>query len=210
MRANAGERRAVPRPSQARLPGDRVAPAEAQELAVYVDPQLREKLSRSFELVDAPADDVLRIRFIVVDAEPTNDAQIVMLMPRFATVNTISPKGAFTGSVTLGGEFFEGHATEAGAAFVGYGRRPGIDATVAFRRWHAAKKVIERATEKLARDLEALREPWVRRARPGPRRRRPQPSPSARNRSRRRWTTPSATVCPSSTPSVSIARSRST
>ena len=146
-------------PTQARLPGDAAASDEdAKELAVYVDAKLRENLGRAFDLVDAPADDVLRIRFTVVDAEPTKKAQMIMLVPPFATVNMVSPKGAFTGSVTLGGEFFEGRADEASAAFVAYGSRPGIDATVAFRKWDAAKRVIDRTTAKLASDLEALRE----------------------------------------------------
>ncbi len=146
-------------PTQVRLPGDAAASvADAQELAAYVDAKLRENLAGAFELVDAPADDALRIRFSVVDAEPTKKAQLIMLVPPFATVNMVSPKGAFTGSVTLGGEFFEGRSTEASAAFVAYGSRPGIDATVAFRKWDAAKRVIDRTSVKLARDLEALRQ----------------------------------------------------
>ena len=42
---------------------------------------------------------------------------------------------------------------EASAAFVACGSRPGIDATVASRRWDAAKKVLDQAAERLARDV---------------------------------------------------------
>ena len=80
-----------------------------------------------------------------------------MMVPPFSMVNMVSPKGAFTGSVTLAGEFLEGDSKEASAAFVAYGSRPGIDATVAFRRWDAAKKVIDKVTERLVSDLEAQR-----------------------------------------------------
>jgi hypothetical protein len=144
-------------PTRARLPGGAPAPEGARELATYVDSKLRENLRQSFEIVDAPAADVLRIRFTIVSAEPTSKAQLVMMVPPFALVNMVSPKGAFTGSVTLGGEFFEGRSDEASAAFVAYGSRPGADATVAFREWDAAKKVIDRVATKLARDLAALR-----------------------------------------------------
>jgi len=147
-------------PTQVRVPGrdtPDTADAETLELARYVDEKLRENLSRGFELVDRPGTGVLRIRFSVVDAEPTSKAQMIMLVPPFATVNMVSPKGAFTGSVTLGGEFFEGTSREASAAFLAYGSRPGIDASIAFRRWDAAKRVIDKVTARLARDLEALR-----------------------------------------------------
>jgi hypothetical protein len=144
-------------PTRAQLPGGAPATEGSRELAAYADAKLRENLQRSFELVAAPADDALRIRFTIVSAEATSKAQLVMMMPPFALVNMVSPKGAFTGSVTLGGEFFEGRSTEASAAFVGYGSRPGADATVAFREWDAAKKVIDRVATRLERDLKALR-----------------------------------------------------
>ena len=142
-------------PTSVKLPDD--AAAEASQIAGYLDEQLRKNLSRSFELVSAPGADVLRMRFSIVGAEPTSKAQMVMMVPPFAMVNMVSPKGAFVGSVTLAGEFFEGTSNEASAAFVAYGSRPGIDATVAFRRWDAAKKVIDNVADKLAQDLEALR-----------------------------------------------------
>jgi len=153
-------RKVMLEPTSVRLPPDIEGvdiEAVQRELATYVDGKLKEHLSKSFEIVNEPAPDVLRIRFRIVGAEATSKAQLVMMVPPFSMVNMVSPKGAFTGSVTLAGEFFEGDAKEASAAFVAYGSRPGIDATVAFRRWDAAKKVIDKVTERLARDLEALR-----------------------------------------------------
>lgn len=129
----------------------------ASELAAYVDTRLRAELSRSFELVDAPAPDVLRIRFRILDAQPTSKGQVAMMLPPFSMVNMVSPKGIFTGSVTIAGEFREGLADDMSVAFVAYGTRPGIDATVAFRPWDAAKKVIDRIAVRLGRDLEGLR-----------------------------------------------------
>lgn len=147
-------------PPEVRLPPDVDGvdiEAVQRELATYVDGKLNEHLSGSFQIVDQPAPDVLRIRFRIVGAEATSKAQLVMMVPPFSMVNMMSPRGAFTGSVTLAGEFFEGDAKEASAAFVAYGSRPGIDATVAFRRWDEAKKVIDKVAERLARDLGALR-----------------------------------------------------
>ena len=43
-----------------------------------------------------PAHDVLRIWFSIVGAEPTKKAQMVMMVPHFAIVNMVSPKGAST------------------------------------------------------------------------------------------------------------------
>lgn len=151
-------RRVMLEPTEGHLPDAEGIDIEAvqKELANYVDAKLNEKLSRSFEIVANPAPDVLRIRFRIVGAEATSKAQLVMMVPPFSMVNMVSPKGAFTGSVTLAGEFLEGDSKEASAAFVAYGSRPGIDATVAFRRWDAAKKVIDKVTERLASDLEAL------------------------------------------------------
>jgi hypothetical protein len=152
-------RRVMLEPTEVHLPSTAGIDIEAvqKELATYVDRRLNEHLSNSFEIVGTPGPDVLRIRFRIVGAEATSKAQMVMMVPPFSMVNMVSPKGAFTGSVTLAGEFFEGESKEASAAFVAYGSRPGIDATVAFRRWDAAKKVIDKVAERLARDLEALR-----------------------------------------------------
>lgn len=152
-------RRVMLEPTEVHFPDADGIDIEAveKELATYVDTKLNEHLSKSFEIVGKPAPDVLRIRFRIVGAEPTSKAQLVMMVPPFSMVNMVSPKGAFTGSVTLAGEFFEGDSKEASAAFVAYGSRPGYDATVAFRRWDAAKKVIDKVAERLASDLEALR-----------------------------------------------------
>lgn len=132
--------------------------AGASELAAYVDKRLREELSKSFELVEAPAPDVLRIRFRILDAKPTSKGQVAMMLPPFSMVNMVSPKGIFTGSITIAGEFREGLAEDMSVAFVAYGTRPGIDASVAFRAWDAAKKVVDRIAVRLARDLEGLRQ----------------------------------------------------
>jgi hypothetical protein len=140
--------------------GDRDEPVttkEAQLIAEYLRTQVSAALAKEFALASAPGPDVLRIRLTVTDLQPTSAAQIVMLVPPFSTVNLVSPKGAFTGSITLGGEFFEGEAREASAAFLAYRSRPGIDATVAFGRLDAAKKVIDNFAERLAKDLAALR-----------------------------------------------------
>lgn len=131
----------------------------AREVAAYADERLRAELSKSFELVDAAAPDVLRIRFRVLDAKPTSKGQVAMMLPPFSMVNMVSPKGIFTGSVTVAGEFREGLSDDLSVAFVAYGTRPGIDATVAFRAWDAAKKVVDRIATRLARDLEGLRQP---------------------------------------------------
>jgi hypothetical protein len=140
--------------------GDKDQPVtskEAQLIAEYMRTTVTAQLAKEFTIVDAPAPDVLRIRFTVTDLQPTSAAQIVMLVPPFSMVNMVSPKGAFTGSITLGGEFFEGTAREASAAFLAYRSRPGIDATVAFGRLDAAKKVIDNFAQRLAKDLAALR-----------------------------------------------------
>ncbi|MDZ7651757.1 MAG: DUF3313 domain-containing protein [Burkholderiaceae bacterium] len=144
---------------QARAGGkdEPVTTKEAQLIAEYLRTTVSGRLGKEFTLVDAPAADVLRIRFTVTDLQPTGAAQILMLVPPFSTVNLVSPKGAFTGSITLGGEFFEGAAPQASAAFLVYRSRPGIDATVAFGRLDAAKKVIDNFAERLAKDLAALR-----------------------------------------------------
>jgi hypothetical protein len=152
-------RRVMLEPTEVHLPNAEGIDIEAvqRELAKFVDIKLNEHLSKSFEIVGKPGPDFLRIRFRIVGAEATSKAQLVMMVPPFSMVNMVSPRGAFTGSVTLAGEFFEGESKEASAAFVAYGSRPGIDATVAFRRWDAAKKVIDKMAEFLAQDFEALR-----------------------------------------------------
>ena len=130
-----------------------VKDAEAQELADYTRGAFVQALTKGFEVTSAAGPDVLRIQLTITDLQPTSAAQGVMMVPPFAMVNMLSPKGAFLGSITLGGEFFEGNATEASVAFLAYRSRPGIDVTVAFGRWTAVKKVIDSAAERLARDL---------------------------------------------------------
>jgi hypothetical protein len=134
-----------------------VKSAEALEIAQFTGKQFAEALGKQFEIVAKPGVGVLRLRFTITDLQPTSAAQVVMMVPPFAMVNMVSPKGAFVGSITLAGEFFEGTATDPSVAFVAYRSRPGIDATVAFGRWTAAKKVISNAAERLANDLVALR-----------------------------------------------------
>lgn len=131
---------------------------DALEIAAYADRRFREALeAESFELVEERGEDVLRMQFRILDVKPTSKAQIAMMVPPFAMVNLVSPKGAFTGSIVLAGEFHEGLDEKPSVAFVAYGSRPGVDATVAFRPWDAAKKVIDNAAVRLARDLAVLR-----------------------------------------------------
>lgn len=130
-----------------------VKDAEAQELAAYTREAFTRALAKRFEVASAAAPDVLRIRLTITDLQPTGAAQAIMMVPPFSMVNMVSPKGAFLGSITLGGEFFEGDATPASLAFLAYRSRPGIDATVAFGRWTAVRKVVDNAAERLARDL---------------------------------------------------------
>lgn len=131
-----------------------VSDEEANNLARYAERRLKENLAKRMTLVDGPAADVLSVRFRILDLEPTSKAQIAMLVPPFAMINMLSPKGAFLGSITLAGELYEGDAQEPSVAFVGTRSRPGVDATVAFSRWAVAEKIIDNAAERLASDLE--------------------------------------------------------
>lgn len=80
-----------------------------------------------------------------------------MMVPPFAMINMLSPKGLFLGSITLAGELYEGSAKEPSVAFVATRSRPGVDASVAFSRWAVAEKIIDNAAERLASDLESER-----------------------------------------------------
>jgi hypothetical protein len=131
-----------------------VSDAEASKLARYAELRLKENLGKRMTLVNAPATDVLSVRFRILDLEPTSKAQIAMFVPPFAMINMLSPKGAFIGSITLAGELYEGDAREPSVAFVGTRSRPGVDATVAFQRWAVAERIIDNAAERLAGDLE--------------------------------------------------------
>jgi len=131
-----------------------VGDAEARAVAAFAERVLKEKLSRTRQLVTAPAPDVLSVRFRIVGLEPTSGAQMVMMVPPFALINMVSPKGLFIGSVTVGGELYEGLASTPSVAFVATRSRPGIDAASAFGRWSAAEKVLENAAERLATDLD--------------------------------------------------------
>lgn len=130
-----------------------VSDAEANKLARFAELRLKEHLGKRMTLVNSPAADVLSVRFRILDLEPTSKAQIAMLVPPFAMVNMLSPKGAFLGSITLAGELYEGNAREPSVAFVGSRSRPGVDASVAFQRWAVAEKIIDNAAERLANDL---------------------------------------------------------
>ena len=131
-----------------------VTSAEAAQLARYTEQQLKDNLSRGMTLVAQPGAGVLSVRFRITDLKPTSKAQLVMMVPPFAVINMLSPKGAFLGSITLAGELYEGTAKEPSVAFIGTRSRPGADATVAFERWAVAEKIIDTAAERLARDLE--------------------------------------------------------
>ena len=131
-----------------------VGDAEARAVAAFAERVLKEKLSRTRQLVAAPAPDVLSVRFRIIGLEPTSSVQMVMMVPPFALINMVSPKGLFIGSVTVGGELYEGLAREPSVAFVATRSRPGIDAASAFGRWSAAEKVLENAAERLATDLD--------------------------------------------------------
>lgn len=130
-----------------------VTDAEAAQIAEYTQKRLNEQMAKYLVLVREPGPDVLTVRFMITDLQPTSKAQIMMLVPPFSMINMISPKGAFHGSVTLAGELYEGLSTEASVAFVATRSRPGIDASVAFSRWAVAEKVIDNAAERLTEDL---------------------------------------------------------
>lgn len=130
-----------------------VTDEEALRLANYTQQRLKEKLSQRLTLVGKPGADVLAVRFQITDMKPTSKAQVVMMVPPFAMINMLSPKGVFLGSITLAGELYEGLAPEPSVAFVASRSRPGIDASVAFSRWAVAEKIIDNATERLANDL---------------------------------------------------------
>ncbi len=130
-----------------------VTDIEAQQLAAYTQQRLKEQMARRLMLVDAPGPDVLTVRFRITGLEPTSKAQVAMMVPPFAMINMLSPKGLFMGSITLAGELYEGLAKEPSVAFIAMRSRPGVDATVAFGRWAVAEKVIDNAAERLADDL---------------------------------------------------------
>lgn len=130
-----------------------ITDVEAQTLALYTQRRLKEEMGMKLTLVGEPGPGVLTVRFLITDLEPTSKAQLVMMMPPFAMLNMVSPKGAFFGSITLAGELYEGLDKEPSVAFVGTRSRPGIDATVAFQRWAVAEKIIDNAAARLADDL---------------------------------------------------------
>lgn len=133
-----------------------VSDAEAQRIALYAEKTLKEQLARKkMTLVAEPGPDVLSVRFRIIGLSPTSSAQVAMMVPPFALINMLSPKGVFMGSITVGGELYEGLATEPSVAFVATRSRPGVDAASAFGRWAAAEKVLDNAAERLATDLSA-------------------------------------------------------
>lgn len=139
------------------LRGDGAAGAvtdeEARQLAAYAEQALKAQLSQTMALAPAPAADVLSLRLRIIGLEPTSGAQVAMMVPPFALLNMVSAKGPFMGSITLGGELYEGLAAAPSVAFVGTRSRPGIDAAAAFGRWSAVEKVLDKAAERLADDL---------------------------------------------------------
>ena len=137
---------------------------EARRIGMHAETALRAQLGKHFEVVDKPAVDALGVYFRITDLEPTNAAQVAMMMPPFAMVNMSSPKGAFLGSITISGEIYEGLAEQPSVAFLATRSRPDIDASAAFGRWTVAEKVLDRAAERLAADLDEER----RRLREGP------------------------------------------
>lgn len=134
-----------------------VSDEESNKLARYADLRLKENLGKHLTLVNEPGADVLSVRFRILDLQPTSKAQLAMMVPPFAMINMLSPKGLFLGSITLAGELYEGAAKEPSVAFVATRSRPGVDATVAFGRWAVAEKIIDNASERLAGDLASER-----------------------------------------------------
>ena len=134
-----------------------VSDDESKKLARYAENRLKENLSKHLTIVKQPGADVLSGRLPVTDLQPTSKAQIAMMVPPFAMINMLSPKGLFLGSITLAGELYEGSAKEPSVAFVATRSRPGLDASVAFSRWAVAEKIIDNAAERLASDLESER-----------------------------------------------------
>lgn len=134
-----------------------VSDDESKKLARYAENRLKENLSKHLTIVKQPGADVLSVRFRITDLQPTSKAQIAMMVPPFAMINMLSPKGLFLGSITMAGELYEGSAKEASVAFVATRSRPGVDASVAFSRWAVAEKIIDNAAERLASDLESER-----------------------------------------------------
>jgi hypothetical protein len=126
---------------------------EAYKLAAYTQQRLKEAMAKHFLIVGSPGNGVLTVRFQIMDMQPTSKAQMAMMLPPFAMINMVSPKGVFMGSITLAGELYEGLAKEASVAFVATRSRPGIDASVAFSRWAVAEKVVDNAAVRLAEDL---------------------------------------------------------
>lgn len=129
---------------------------EALALAGYADKVIHEELSKIMEIAPAPATDVLTMEFRITELKPTNMLQIAMMVPPFATINLVSPEGAFMGSITLTGQLFEGLAKEPSVAFATNRSRPGVDAISAFGKWTAAKVVLDNAAKRLAKDFSKL------------------------------------------------------
>lgn len=130
-----------------------VSDAEARQVAAYAEQRLKKVLGATMMLVDQPGPGVLSVRFRITGLEPTSKAQIAMMVPPFAMINMLSPKGTFLGSITLAGALHEGDDSQPSVAFVATRSRPGIDASVAFTRWGVVEKVIDHAAERLADEL---------------------------------------------------------
>lgn len=135
----------------------KVTTDEARRIGMHAETALKEQLGRYFELADKPAADALGVYFRITELEPTSAAQVAMMVPPFSLVNMFSSKGPFLGSITISGEIYEGLAEQPSVAFLATRSRPGIDAAAAFGRWTVAEKVLDRAAERLATDLDAER-----------------------------------------------------
>ncbi|NGP53557.1 DUF3313 family protein [Thioalkalivibrio sp. XN8] len=134
-----------------------VATDEARRIGMHAETALKEQLGQYFELVDRPAADALGVYFRITELEPTGAAQAAMMLPPFAQVNVLSPKGPSLGSITISGEIYEGLAEQPSVAFLATRGRAGVDATAAFGRWAVAEQVLDRAAARLAQDLDQER-----------------------------------------------------
>ncbi|NHA14033.1 DUF3313 family protein [Thioalkalivibrio sp. XN279] len=134
-----------------------VATDEARRIGIHAETALKQQLGRHFVLVEQPAADALGVYFRVTELEPTDAAQVAVTVPPFALVNMRSPEGPFLGSITISGEIYEGLAAQPSVAFLATRSHRDIDATSAFGRWTVAEGVLDKAAERLARDLDEER-----------------------------------------------------
>ena len=130
-----------------------VTTKEAQNIAHYMEKKLKATLSREFEIVNQSGPDVITMRFRIMDLEPTSAAQVAMMVPPFALINLVSSKGAFIGSITMAGEFYEGLNKRSSATFIAFRSRPWRDIKSVFGRWTAVENIIDQAADRLTQDF---------------------------------------------------------